>query len=462
MVRTKISRNQTATTPRLFGTDGIRGVANSEPMTAETVQRLGRALAHRCREQNPRPRILIGRDTRLSGDMLEAALTSGLTSMGADVVLAGVIPTPAVAYLARTLPADAGAVVSASHNPFRDNGIKFFGGDGFKLADGDERAIEDRVFHPVEALRPSAGDVGRIAHLDDAAARYEERLCSLLPVGVRLDRLRIVVDAAHGAAYQVAPAVFSALGAEVLAIGVEPDGRNINDGCGALHPELVQAAVRNAHADVGVALDGDADRVILVDDRGEVVDGDEMLAMLACDMIAHGTLRGSTVVATVMSNLGLEMALRERGVQLERAAVGDRHVVEAMRHGGYNLGGEQSGHLILLDHSTTGDGLVAALLVASLIVTQGQRLSDLKRVMTKLPQVLLNVRVGRRDELDSVAPVRQTIDRVRAALHDRGRVLVRYSGTEPLVRVMVEGENVGQVNTYAQEIVAVIQKSIGV
>jgi len=451
---------------QLFGTDGIRGVANVEPLTPGSVVRLGQALAQVLARRSPvsgaRPRIVVGRDTRLSGDMLEAALVAGMTSMGVDVCLAGVLPTPAVAFLARSLPADAGVVVSASHNPFHDNGIKLFAANGFKLPDDVEQDIERLVLHGDPAVaRPAAGDVGRVMLLGDGADRYLAHLRRVVPPAVRFDGLRVVLDCANGAAYRVGPAAFRALGAEVVAIGVQPDGTNINAACGAVQPRRLQETVRAERAQLGVALDGDADRVILVDEAGAVVDGDELLAMFATDMLARGTLRQATVVATVMSNLGLEIALRGRGIRLLRTAVGDRYVVEAMHGSGYNLGGEQSGHLILLDHGTTGDGVAGGLAAASLIVGQRRPLSELKRVMTKLPQVLRNVRVARRNELENIPAVRQVLDEVRAALNDRGRVLVRYSGTEPLVRVMVEGEDAAQVNQYAARIVAAIEQQVG-
>ena len=449
----------------LFGTDGIRGVANVEPLTPETVLALGRALARAFGSANPssgqRPRVVIGRDTRLSGGMLEAALTAGLSAAGIDVCLAGVLPTPAIALLTRTLPADAGVVVSASHNLFADNGLKVFDATGFKLPDAVEQTIEQRLHNPEAVAAVTGAAVGGVAAVDRAAERYVEHLCRVMPAGVRLDGLRVVIDCAHGAAHRVGPEVFRALGADVTALGVAPDGRNINAGCGATHPQPLQEAVRAAQAHLGVALDGDADRLILVDESGTVVDGDEALAIFAVDMTARGALKGDTVVATVMSNLGLEVALRERGVRLARTAVGDRYVVEAMRRGGFNLGGEQSGHLVLLDHSTTGDGLLAALALAALLVTRQRPLSDMKRVMTKLPQVLRNVRVARRADLEGIPAVRRCLDAVRGALHDRGRVLVRYSGTEPLVRVMVEGEDAAGVARYAEEIAAAIELAVG-
>jgi phosphoglucosamine mutase len=447
----------------LFGTDGIRGVANVEPMTCETVLRLGRALVYHSRQAGAAsPRIVIGKDTRLSGDMLERALSAGICSAGGQVLLAGTIPTPAVAYLTRTLQATAGAVVSASHNPFQDNGIKFFAGSGFKLPDEVEQEIERLLLaESAPGSSVDAGALGAARCIDDAESRYVEFLARLVPHQFTLKGLKVVIDCAHGAAHRVGPQILQQLGAGVVAIGVNPDGRNINHESGATHPQRLQELVRAEHAHVGIALDGDADRLILVDETGDVVDGDEVLAMLAAEMLTRGTLKHATVVATVMSNLGLEVALRERGARLLRVQVGDRYVVEAMRQKGYNLGGEQSGHLIFLDHCTTGDGLVAALAVLRLLVERQRPLSELKRAMTRFPQVLLNVRVNARRELDAIEPVQQTLARVRAALDDRGRVLVRYSGTEPLVRVMVEGEDEDRVRTYAEEIAAAIRAQLG-
>jgi phosphoglucosamine mutase len=444
--------------PRLFGTDGIRGVANEEPVTCETTLRVGRALVRLCRDGGvAAPRVVIGKDPRRSGDMLQSALVAGICSMGGRALLAGTLPTPAVAYLTRTLPTDAGAVVSASHNPFRDNGLKFFAAGGFKLADDAERAIERLVRDDVAA----AGDVGAAHLIDDAASRYVDFLCTLLPPGLTLKGVSVAIDCAHGAAYHVGPAVLSALSAEVSAIGVSPDGENINRDAGAAHPEGLRRNLRTCRAQLGIALDGDGDRVVLVDELGEVVDGDEMLAVLASDMAARGTLRQSTVVATVMSNLGLEVALRARGLRLLRVPVGDRHVVAAMRRNGCNLGGEQSGHLILLDHCTTGDGLAAALAVMRVMLERQRPLSALKRVMTRFPQIVVNVPVRERRDLESIEPLRLAIARVRDALNDRGRVLVRYSGTEPLVRVMVEGEDAPQTQAYADDIAAIIEQHLG-
>ncbi|MFQ5667832.1 MAG: phosphoglucosamine mutase [Candidatus Binatia bacterium] len=449
-------RSRSGLPPPLFGTDGVRGQANAEPMTAETVVRLGRALGCLCTDNGAhRASVVIGKDTRRSGDMLESALAAGLCSMGIDALLAGVFPTPGVAFLTRHMPADAGAVISASHNPFEDNGLKFFARTGFKLPDDAEREIERLMCSggPGHA-RPTGAAVGRVRMVTDAAARYTAFLTRTFPCA--LAGVKIVVDCAHGAAYRVAPAVLTGLGAHVVAIGVSPDGANINCDAGALHPQPLQETVRAQGADLGLALDGDADRAILVDEHGDVVDGDEMLAMLAAAMLSRGTLKQSTVVATVMSNLGLELALRERGARLVRVQVGDRYVVQEMRRRACNLGGEQSGHLIFLDHATTGDGLAAGLSVLRVMVDRQRPLSELKRAMVKFPQVLLNVPVTVRRDLDAIAPVRETIARVNGNLADRGRALVRYSGTEPLVRVMVEGEDAARVRAYAQEIAATI------
>jgi phosphoglucosamine mutase len=359
---------------RLFGTDGVRGTANVEPMTSETALRLGRALAHVSKRSHRRHKILIGKDTRLSGYMLETAMASGICSMGVDVLLVGPLPTPGIAFLTRTLRADAGVVISASHNPFQDNGIKFFGQSGFKLPDELEAEIERLVLSDsIDALRPTATEIGKAFRIDDAVGRYNVFVKGTFPKHLTLDGLRIVVDCGHGAAYRVGPEVLEELGAEVTALGVDPDGQNINQGCGALHPEVLQEAVRRHGAHVGVALDGDADRAILVDERGEVVDGDHVMAMVASDLHARGELRRGTLVTTVMSNLGLHLAMRERGIRVLTTPVGDRHVVEEMVRGGYAFGGEQSGHLVFLDHNTTGDGLITCLAVLGLWSRRGVR-----------------------------------------------------------------------------------------
>jgi len=399
----------------------------------------------------------VGHDTRASGEMLERALTAGICSAGGEPLLVGTLPTPAIALLTRTLNADAGVVISASHNPFHDNGLKFFGNDGFKLPDATEDAIERFVRAAAATPVPPVESVGVPQTVDDAATRYVGSLHTYLPAGMTLAGLRIVMDCANGAAYRVGPQLLGALGADLVCLGVDPDGRNINDGCGAMHPEALSAAVRRHAAHVGVALDGDADRLVLVDETGAVVDGDEVLAMITADRVQRDTLPQRTVVGTVMSNMGLEVALRARGVRLLRAPVGDRHVVAAMREHGCPVGGEPSGHLIFLEHGTTGDGLGAALTVLRLLVEQRRPLGELKRVMTRFPQVVLNVPVSARPDLTTVAPLQAVIARVAAALHDRGRVLVRYSGTEPLVRVMVEGERGAQVRELAEEIAAAVR-----
>src|SRR5215472_1843385 len=437
--------------PRLFGTDGIRGTANVEPMTSETVVLLGRAIAHVVKRDSRRHKIIIGKDTRLSGYMLESALTSGICSMGVDVLLVGPLPTPGIAFLTRSMRADAGVVISASHNPFQDNGIKFFASNGFKLPDELEREIERLVQdHAIAHLRPTAQEVGKAFRIDDALGRYNVFLKSTVPKHLTLDGLKIVVDGAHGAAYRVGPEVLEELGAEVVAIGVDPDGENINRECGALHPQQLARRVKAEGAHIGVALDGDADRVIFVDEHGEVVDGDAVLAMLGIELKRAGRLTNAGVVATVMSNLGLELALREHGIRLVRVQVGDRFVVEEMLRGNYVLGGEQSGHVVFLEHGTTGDGLVTALAVLALMVESGKPLGELRRVMRRLPQRLLNVQVRERRDLASLPSVQGVIERITRDLGSRGRVLVRYSGTEPLVRVMVEGEQSAQVERYCE------------
>lgn len=449
-------------TRRLFGTDGIRGTANAEPITAETMVRVGQAVGYWA-SSAPRPgRVVIGRDTRRSGDMVESALAAGLCAAGAEVLRAGILPTPAVALLTRTLGAVAGAVVSASHNPAPDNGVKLFGGDGFKLSDAAEAGIEAVLTgtRKMPAL-PTAAGIGTATRVADAAARYIDAAVASVPSPAALRGIRVVLDCAHGATYQVAPEVFGRLGASVVTRGVEPNGDNINQNAGALHPAALQARVVAEQAQIGLAFDGDGDRVVLVDETGALVDGDEILAILALDRLAAGTLPSATVVATVMSNLGLEVALQSQGGRLVRTQVGDRYVGEAMRAGGYTVGGEQSGHIILLDHGTTGDGVVAGLQVVRLMVEQGRPLSALRRQMRRFPQTLVNVRVARRCEPREIAGVPETIDRIARALGERGRVLVRPSGTEPLLRVMVEGEDAERIRAYAEEIAAAIAAGAG-
>lgn len=447
---------------RLFGTDGVRGVANVEPMTSETALRLGRALAHVSKRSPHRHKILIGKDTRLSGYMLEQAMASGICSMGVDVLLVGPLPTPGIAFLTRSMRADAGVVISASHNPFQDNGIKFFGSTGFKLPDELELEIERYVLgDSIDALRPTATEIGKAYRIDDANGRYNVLAKGTFPRALTLDGLTIAIDCGHGAAYRVAPEVLEELGARVIAIGVEPNGENINDGVGALHTEALQRLVRESGAHVGIALDGDADRSILVDERGSVVDGDEVMAILATHLHARGELQRNTLVTTVMSNLGLHVAMRERGIAVVTTDVGDRYVVEAMVRGGFNLGGEQSGHIVFLDHNTTGDGLITSLAVLARMVESGRPLSELRTAMTRYPQVLHNLPVREKPPVDSLPAVVAAITAAERKLGERGRVLVRYSGTEKLLRVMLEGESESQISALAADIVAAARAAIG-
>jgi phosphoglucosamine mutase len=454
----------TSKTRHLFGTDGVRGLANTDPMTSEVALRLGRSIAYVCKSQSEtrRHKVIIGKDTRLSGYMLETAMASGICSMGVDVLLVGPMPTPGIAFLTRSLRADAGVVISASHNQFQDNGIKVFSRDGFKFPDETEARIEELVLSSsINDLRPTASHIGKAFRIDDAPGRYNVFVKNTFPRDLTLDGLKIVIDCAHGAAYHVAPQVLEELGAEVVAIGVDPDGENINSECGALYPTGVQRLVAEVGADMGIALDGDADRAILVDECGAVVDGDAVLAMAARELQAAGRLRHNTVVATVMSNLGLEISLRECGIRLVRSAVGDRYVVEAMLAGEYNVGGEQSGHVIFLDHGTTGDGLITALAILEIMVRSGRPLSELARVMRSVPQELLNVPVRSKPALESLPSVAVAVRAVENRLGDRGRVLLRYSGTELLARVMVEGEDPEQVGSSAAEIAAAIRDALG-
>ncbi len=447
---------------RLFGTDGVRGIANVEPMTSETALRLGRALAHVSKRSPRRHKILIGKDTRVSGYMLETAMSSGICSMGVDVLLVGPLPTPGIAFLTRALRADAGVVISASHNPFQDNGIKFFSPAGFKLPDELENEIEHLVTSDsIDTLRPTATEIGKAFRIDDAVGRYNVFAKNSFPRHLTLDGMTIAIDCAHGAGYRVAPEVLEELGARVIALGVDPNGENINLDAGALHPDHLQAAVRTAGAQVGIALDGDADRCILVDERGDVVDGDEILAILATELHARGALARDTLVATVMSNLGLYTALRERKIAVATTPVGDRYVVEEMVKGGYNLGGEQSGHIVFLDHNTTGDGLVTALSLLALLVEKGKPLSELRRVMTRFPQVLLNLKVKSKPDVATLPTVAKLIGDAERTLGERGRVLVRYSGTEALLRVMIEGEREPEIRTMAERIVDAARAAIG-
>jgi phosphoglucosamine mutase len=425
--------------------------------------RLGQAVAQRFRHAERRGRIVIGKDTRLSGYMLESALQAGIVSAGADVMLVGPLPTPGIAFITWSMRADAGVVISASHNPYQDNGIKIFAADGFKLPDEVEADIERRM----EAIgggddesRAAPDAIGKAVRIDDAVGRYVQFLKHAFPKELTLEGIKIVVDCSNGAAYHVAPQVFRELGAEVTEQNVSPDGRNINLGCGALHPEGMAAEVRRAGAQLGVALDGDADRLILADENGVVVDGDQVMAILGTRMLEQQQLPARTVVATVMSNLGLERALAAKGGKLWRTAVGDRYVVEAMRQGGFTLGGEQSGHIIFLDHATTGDGMVAALRVLAVMVTERRPLSELSRVMTRYPQVLLNFAVAHKRPLEEMPAVQRLISKVERDLGAEGRIVVRYSGTEPKARVMIEGTDEAGIRAQAAEIAQLLQREL--
>lgn len=447
---------------KLFGTDGVRGVANVHPMTTEIAMQLGRAMAFVCKDAEKRHRIVIGKDTRLSGYMIENALAAGICSMGVDVLLVGPLPTPGIAFITSSMRADAGVVISASHNPYQDNGIKFFSRDGFKLPDELELKIEEMIFSKrIDSLRPTAAEVGKAFRIDDAGGRYVVFLKNTFPRDLDLIGLKIVLDCAHGAAYKIAPAVLQELGAEVVTLGVSPNGSNINQGCGSLYPDVIAAAVKEHSADLGIALDGDADRVIFVDEHGREIDGDHIMALCGLDLLQKGKLADKTLVATVMSNMGLEIAMRQAGGKLIRTAVGDRYVVEEMRRGGYTLGGEQSGHMIFLEHNTTGDGMLSALQVLAIMQRRGKRLSELAAVMTALPQVLVNVRIKQRRNLDEIPEVAGVIRQVEERLGDSGRVLIRYSGTEPLLRIMLEGQDQQEITALADEIAGAIEQHLG-
>ncbi|MEN9926477.1 phosphoglucosamine mutase [Novosphingobium sp. NPDC080210] len=439
-----------------FGTDGIRGLTNSGVMTAAVAMKVGQAAGTRFLRGTHRHRVVIGKDTRLSGYMLENALVAGFTSVGMDVVLTGPLPTPAIAMLTRELRADVGVMISASHNPYEDNGIKLFGPDGFKLSDEDELAIE-RMLGEDLPLAPAA-QIGRARRIEDARGRYIHAVKKSLPDDVRLDGLKIVVDCANGAAYHVAPSAMWELGAEVISVGVQPNGININDKCGSTHLGLIKETVVASGADIGIALDGDADRLIVVDEKGQTVDGDQIMALIGTQLAARGQLHGGGVVATVMSNLGLERYLASQGLTLERTKVGDRHVLEKMKADGFNVGGEQSGHMILLDHGTTGDGTVAALQVLAALVKSGKRASELLHLFDPVPQLLKNVRFAGGKPLED-ARVKAAIAAAEAELEGKGRLVIRPSGTEPVIRVMAEGDDGAQVERLVDAICAAVKEA---
>jgi phosphoglucosamine mutase len=442
-----------------FGTDGVRGQANSHPMTAEVALRVGMAAGKLFKSGSDRRHlVVIGKDTRLSGYMIEPALVAGFSSVGMDVRLFGPLPTPAVAMMTRSMRADLGVMISASHNHYADNGIKLFGPDGYKLSDAREAEIEAMMDQSLtEGLSPPA-ELGRVTRIDDAQARYVEIVKATFPRQLGLNGLRIVIDCAHGAAYKVAPTALYELGAEVIPVGVSPNGFNINQDCGSTHPQAMGRAVREYRADIGIALDGDADRLVICDETGQVVDGDQIMAIVARAWAESGRLRGGGVVATIMSNLGLERRLRELGITLERTKVGDRYVMERMREGGFNLGGEQSGHLILSDFSTTGDGLIAALQVLGLLVTTGQPMSALARQFEPAPQKLENVRFGSGRPLENAA-VKSAIAEGEARLNGSGRLVVRASGTEPLIRIMAEGDDEALVNQVVKDVAGAVRQA---
>lgn len=446
------------TTRKLFGTDGVRGVANIHPITTEIAMQIGRALAFLVKNRIKGHHIVIGKDTRLSGYMIENALAAGICSMGVNVQLLGPMPTPGIAFITTSMRADAGVVISASHNPFQDNGIKIFSRDGFKLPDAKEAEIEELIFsQKMAALRPVADEVGKASRIEDSKGRYIVYLKNTFPRKYTLDDFHIVLDCAHGATYKVAPHVFTELGAKVTTIGVDPDGKNINHNCGALHPEVIAEKVKQVGADIGLALDGDGDRLIVCDEKGRIIDGDHIMAICAKDLLKSRRLRKKTLVTTVMSNMGLEEAMKKMGGQMIRTQVGDRYVVETMRRKGYSFGGEQSGHLVFLDHNTTGDGILAALQLLSIMIKKRKPLSELAKIMSTYPQVLENVRMSTKISPDRIQGFPQALADAENRLGDRGRILVRPSGTEPVIRIMVEGDDEKEISAIALELSDVVR-----
>ena len=452
----------TTETKKIFGTDGIRGRANFSPMDSEMALNLGRAIAQIFKNGTHRHRIVVGKDTRISGYMLETALASGICSMGADVCLVGPLPTPGISFITRSMRADAGVVISASHNRYDDNGIKFFDRDGFKLPDEYELKMEDLILNRLSEIpRPTGNQIGKAIRIDDAGGRYIQFLKNTFPQRYLLDGFTVVVDCANGAGYKIAPAVFEELGAKVIKIGTNPNGVNINDGCGSLHTEKLQEIVRQTGADCGIALDGDADRVIMCDEKGSVVDGDVLMAICADRWNRNGRLERNTLVATVMSNLALDHAMQKRGIQVTRTAVGDRYVIQAMRDGQYNLGGEQSGHLIFLDHNTTGDGILGALQLLAIMIQEGKKLSELKEILSPFPQVLVNVEVKEKRDFSVISEINRTISRCERELGKNGRLVLRYSGTENIARIMIEGENPDRIKDMAGQLAGLISTHLG-
>lgn len=451
---------------RLFGTDGIRGLANHDPMTPEMSLKLGKALTYTLKQNKKnsyKPKIVIGKDTRLSGYIFEQALSSGIASMGADVLLVGPLPTPAIAFITTSMRADAGIVISASHNPYEDNGIKIFDSFGFKLSDEKEMEIEDLIYNGEEKLiRSSPDEIGKAFRIDDAPGRYVVFAKNSFPADLTLEGIKLVLDCANGAAYKVAPLIFQELGAQLLTIGVNPNGKNINTDCGSLNPELLREKVLESGADLGIALDGDADRVIFCDEKGNIIDGDKIIAICAQEMIEKGKLKGNAIITTLMSNMALERFIRDQGAEFIRTQVGDRYVVEEMRARNSNLGGEKSGHIIFLDHTTTGDGTLAALQVLGIMKAKEKSLSELATIIDLYPQVLLNVRVEEKKDLNKIPELSKQIKKNEDRLNGKGRINIRFSGTEPISRVMVEGEDESLINEIAQELAQTIEKELGV
>ncbi len=446
---------------KLFGTDGIRGIANQHPMTAEMALNVGRAIAYLSKRKGHSPRIIIGKDTRLSGDMFEAAIISGICSMGVSAISVGIIPTPGIAFLTHNMRADAGIVISASHNPMQDNGIKIFKGDGFKLSNEKENQIESLIFaNNMHKLHPDPKELGKLSRMDDAAGRYVDFLKSTFPQEMNPEGMKVVLDCANGATYRVAPVVFAELGVDVTTLFDQPDGKNINLNCGSQHPETLAAEVLRQKADAGFAFDGDGDRVIVVDDKGQVLSGDRLLAVCSAIMKKEGKLKNNLVVRTVMSNLGLSVALQKLGIDSVFTQVGDRFVLEEMLAKGAIIGGEDSGHLIFLQHHTTGDGLITALQVLAAMKKEGQPLSTLASIMTVFPQMLINIDVKKRPEIETVPEIMTAIAQVEKKLGDRGRVLVRYSGTQNMCRVMVEGPTKEETAKYCRQIAEVVEKML--
>ncbi len=451
---------------KLFGTDGIRGTANLYPMTPEMVVRIGQSIGYLLQQKEMAAgqtvrKVVIGKDTRLSGYMVEQALSSGLNSMGVQVQLVGPLPTPGIGFLTRNMRAQAGIVISASHNAYQDNGIKIFGADGYKITDEEEREIERLVLtENLEQLLPPSAQMGRTKRIEDAQGRYIVYVKNSFPLEYTLDGLRIVLDTAHGASYKVAPAVFEELGAEVVHLGNQPNGTNINDKAGALYPAKVSEAVLEFRADVGISLDGDADRVVMVDEKGVLINGDHILGICALHMKKNGTLKQNTLVATQMSNFGLDKRMLQAGIRVIRTGVGDKQVVEEMRKHGYNLGGEQSGHIIFRDHSTTGDGLIASLSVLAVMKQTGVKMSELNRIIDDVPQVLINCRVKKKQDLDLIPGYSQRLEKMNEELKGEGRVFVRFSGTEPVLRILVEGPDSRRIASMAQEMAEFLTENL--